>query len=447
MKVTNGELLQEYERLRPQHDSNAATRRALALRYGLSEEGVRWRLRRAIKRQQATPPNVIRLQPDMDDLPLDAVPDGYFVKRMSTAVDKDGNIQEQWLRSDVESKRTAEIQDAIPVGHHLKGVSTYVDEQGNVRGQWIKTDRAAQQWQDTINAVLERIPQIIHPLPPIAATPAPANDLLALYPLADLHIGLYAAAQDGERDWRLADAVALIKGCIDDLIARTPPAAEAVVANIGDLMHVDNLVNRTPNSGAPLDADGRMIEVIQAATEVMVYAIDRAAQRHKRVNVVLQSGNHDEVSALVLQTAIALLYRNNPYIHVHQSGKRTHVMQHGQVALGFTHGDTIKANALPLIMAVDYPEIWAATRYRVWHTGHIHHLTTQEYPGCIVRSHQSPAPRDAWHERSGYRSGHSMSSVVYDGIGEYTENTIQIRHQAGAQGVARPAVAEVNRAA
>lgn len=399
MKVTNAQLQAEFERLLPHHSSKAATRRALAVRFDMSENAVRWRLRRAAKHQPTTtPPNVI---------PLPTIPDG----------------------------------------HRVKGVSTLVDEGGNVRGQWIKTDRAQQQWQDVMNAVLDRIPQIIHPLPPVQRSITPTNDLLALYPLADLHLGLYAAAIDAGRDWRLTDAVSLVKACIDDLIARTPPAEHAVVANIGDYTHTDNSTNRTPNSGAALDADGRYIEIIQAAIDLAIHVINRVASHHQRVTVIWQSGNHDEHTALVLQTALATLYRNDEHIHVHQSGKRTHVMQHHQVALGFTHGDTIKAKNLPLIMAVDYPEIWAATRYRVWHCGHIHHLTTQEHPGCIVRSHQSSAPRDQWHEQSGYRSLASMCSVVYDSVGEYSENTIQIRHQAGAQGVAHPAIAEVKRAA
>jgi hypothetical protein len=407
LKVTNTELLQEFARLRPQHASNAATRRALALRFDLSENAVRWRLRRALKRESvvakfastAPPSNVIPLplRKEPRDIPLDAIPDG----------------------------------------HHVKGVSTLIDGDGIIRGQWIKTSREQQQWQHVVNAVLERIPELIHPLPPILSTVAPANDLLALYPLADLHIGLYAAASDGEADWRLADAVTLVKGCIDDLIMRTPPASHAVVAQMGDFMHIDNLSNRTPNSGAALDADGRLIEIAQAAMELAVHIISRVASHHERVTVVWQSGNHDEASALVMQSALALLYRDNDRIHVHQSGKRTHVLQHEQVALGFTHGDTIKPRQLPLIMATDFPEIWAATRYRVWHTGHRHHKEAEEFIGCTVETHQSPAPRDGWHERSGYRSGHSMVSVVYDAVGEYARQTVQVRRRAEVQPAAR----------
>lgn len=316
----------------------------------------------------------------------------------------------------------------MPPGQRLKGVSTLVDEQGNIRVQWIKTDRKQQQWLDIVNGVLERIPTLFTPLPPVRQSDAPVNDMLALYPLADLHVGLYASLMDAERDWHLADAVKMVKTCIDDLVSRTPTAARAIVANLGDFTHTDNLINRTPNSGAALDASGRFIEIAQAAMELAVYVINSVARHHQQVTVVWQSGNHDESTALVMQSALALMYHDDERIRVHVSGKRAHVIRHGQVALGFSHGDTAPRKSLPMIMANDYPAIWAATRYRVWHVGHYHHRNIlDEQVGCFVETHETPAPGDAYSNRMGYRSLHSMCSIVYDTIGEYSRNTVQVR--------------------
>lgn len=414
----------EFDETKADYPTLTAAYKALAKSRNLGYSTIRNILKQTPP--ESVPASATSVQPD---IPLDAIPPGYFVKRISTQIDEAGNTEKQWLRSDLDSKKTTEIQDVIPPGHRLKGVSTYVDEQGKVRAQWVKTDTEQHRWYDTINAVLERIPSLIVPMPPIRRTTRRTNNLLALYPLADLHVGLYASLQDSQRNWQLSDAVSLIKTCMDDLITRTPSAARAIVANLGDFTHTDNLVNRTPNSGTPLDADGRYIEIAQAAMELAIYVINRVAEHHKTVSVVWQSGNHDEATALVLQTALAAIYRDTDHIHVHQSGKRTHCIQHGRVALGFTHGDTIKSKALPLLMANDYPDIWAATSYRIWHCGHIHHRSIlDEQVGCIVESHQSPAPRDAWHEQQGYRSLHSMTSITYDLNGEYSRNTIQIRH-------------------
>lgn len=371
----------DYQRLLPEHSNSTATIAAVALLHGLAEASIR----RIIGAQR-------RAGRGTDDGP----------------------------------------QEVIPKGHYVKGVSSLVDADGTMVMQWIKTSAEQEQWQEIMNAMLDSIPDRIAPRPKVARTVIHMNDLLALYPLADLHIGLYSSLLDAERDWRLPDTVALVKACIDDLVARTPQAAHAVVANLGDFTHTDNMVNRTPNSGAPLDADGRYIEIAQAAMELAVYVIDRVAAHHQNVTVIWQSGNHDEASAIVLQTALATMYSKDARVHVHQSGKRTHVLRHGNVALGFTHGDTIKPKALPMLMAVDYPDIWAATRFRVFHCGHVHHkVVLDEQVGCLVESHQSPAPRDAWHENSGYRSMQSISSIVYSLFGEYARNSVQIQRGVG----------------
>jgi len=179
--------------------------------------------------------------------------------------------------------------------------------------------------------------------------------------------------------------------------------------------------------------------------DLAVYTIDKVAAHHQYVEVLWLSGNHDGATSVVLRTALSTLYRHDSRVAVVQSGTYTHIMQHGQVALGFTHGDTIKADALPLLMANDAPAIWAATTYRIWHCGHRHTKTVKEYPGCIVEVHQSPAPRDQWHESQGYRSLHSMCSILYDQHGERSRNTINIRHDARQQPLA--AVGENARAA
>lgn len=421
--IRNQTIWNEFHSIKDDHPSPAAAHETIAQKYGISGSRVRHIISDLRK---------IHLEPNpqnqsKEPLPREAIPDGYTVKRQSTLINEEGDTEKQWLTSTVQSKRTADIQDAIPKGHQLKQVSTYIDEQGNIRGQWIKTDREQQQWFEIMNSVLEKIPSLIKPLPPVSKTNSHSNDLMALYPLADLHVGLYASIQESERDWGISDAVTLIKNCVDDLIARTPKTSRAVVANLGDFTHIDNLVNRTPNKGTPLDASGRFIEIAQAAMEVAIYVINAAARHHEDVTVIWQSGNHDEATALVLQTALATIYRDDDRVHVHQSGRRTHCIRHGQVAIGFTHGDTIKAQALPLLMANDYPDVWANTRYRVWHCGHLHHKNAVEYTGCFVETHQSPTPRDAWHEQRGYRSLHSMCSIVYDTIGEYTRNTVQVR--------------------
>jgi len=53
---------------------------------------------------------------ETNGLPLDAVPPGFFIKKVSTLLDADGNTITQSIQSVNESRRTTEHQDAIPPG-------------------------------------------------------------------------------------------------------------------------------------------------------------------------------------------------------------------------------------------------------------------------------------------------------------------------------------------
>src|SRR5690606_40877384 len=79
-------------------------------------------------------------------------------------------------------------------------------------------------------------------------------------------------------------------------------SSDVCSSDLGDFTHIDNLVNRTPNKGTPLDASGRFIEIAQAAMEIAIYVINAVARHHEDVTVIWQSGNHDEATALVLRS-------------------------------------------------------------------------------------------------------------------------------------------------
>ena len=81
--------------------------------------------------------------------------------------------------------------------------------------------------------------------------------------------------------------------------------------------------------------------------------------------------------------------------------------------LGFVHGDTTKDAQLPGIMAHDRKVDWGETDYRHFYSGHIHHDTVKEFPGCTVEHIRTLAASDAWHHGSGYRSGRDMKCDIW----------------------------------
>ena len=136
----------------------------------------------------------------------------------------------------------------------------------------------------------------------------------------------------------------------------------------------------------------------------------------------------------MLSAFLGAYYRDEPRVEILPTANKFNYVQHGRVAIGFTHGDTVKLNTLSEIMATDKPDLWAATDHRYWFTGHIHHTTKQELRGSVVESFRTLASRDAWHTNSGYRSGRDMFCIVHDKqFGEVERYRCDIRRARNAQ--------------
>lgn len=145
----------------------------------------------------------------------------------------------------------------------------------------------------------------------------------------------------------------------------------------------------------------------------MVHLINRLLEKHSRVIVLNERGNHDDISALVLSISLSMHFANNPRVQIEASPAYFHFHEHGAVLLGFTHGDGPKEGDLPGIMANDEPEAWGRTKYRVWHRGHFHHDMVKDLTGATVETHRTLAASDAWHRKSGYRAQRDAKRIDY----------------------------------
>jgi hypothetical protein len=238
-------------------------------------------------------------------------------------------------------------------------------------------------------------------------------DLATLYPLADLHVGLLSWQKETGFNYDLKIGRKTIETAMGKLIASTPSSKQAVVLGLGDLLHADNYQGMTAQSKNILDVDGRWPRVLSTATQIVIYTIDLALNKHESVLVRILPGNHDEQSAIAVTLAVSMYYHNNPRVTVDDDAGRFWWWSFGKVFLGATHGDKAKMKDLPSIMARDNPEAWGKTRFRYIYTGHIHQQSGIESGGVTVESLQAPCARDAWHTNMGYGAGRSVQAITY----------------------------------
>lgn len=204
-------------------------------------------------------------------------------------------------------------------------------------------------------------------------------------------------------------------------------AKQALIINVGDFFHADNTLNQTMRSKHALDVDSRYARVLRVGVRIMKHLIDTCLTKHETVKVINAIGNHDDHSAIYLAEVLAAFYGSSKRVEIETRPAKFHYHRFGRVLLGVTHGDTVKPSALGPIMTRDCIDIISETRFRIWHTGHIHHDSIKDFIDCVVESHRTLTPADAWAVGQGYRSWRSMKRIDYHNeTGEIMRKTYSV---------------------
>lgn len=247
---------------------------------------------------------------------------------------------------------------------------------------------------------------------PLEAPQGCDADLLTIYPVGDPHAGLYSWKEETGVHFDLPEFERINKAAIDRLVASTPKSAIAIFNDKGDSTHADNSKNRTPRSGHELDVHGRHGEVVRVSIRVKRYQINRLLEKHEKVIVRVDPGNHDPESALHLALVLEALYENEPRVEVVTSPNPYWYYLFGSNLIGTCHGDGAKGKDLPGVMAQDAREWWGKSQYAVWFVGHVHHKDIKEYTGCTVEYMRTLAAPDHYSHAAGYRSRRTLEAVT-----------------------------------
>ncbi len=343
---------------------------------------------------------------------------GFAIKSIASK-DADG----AWVKQ----AREVGEEFEVPTGHTVKGVSALVDAEGRTIQQWVKTREDAQSRDAMELAIHEAFDRHVgySELPP-APTFTDAS-LLTIYPIVDLHLGLFSWGKETGADYDLKIASALLRNTIANLVARSARSHTAIVLDMGDYFHADDSRNQTKRSGNPLDVDTRYARVLQVGVELAVHCIELALQKHEHVIYRKLPGNHDDETSLMLAIALAAWFRNNPRVTVDTDPGRFFMHCFGKVMVAATHGDMLRMGDMAGFMAANWAKEWGVTEFRYAYTGHVHHDRVKSGGGVRAESFNTLAAKDAWHAASGYVSARSAVSItMHREMGEIDRLTVNL---------------------
>jgi hypothetical protein len=300
-----------------------------------------------------------------------------------------------------------------PDGFFMRGVSTYINKDGQVTGQWIKNqidhDRQREIFEAASQAFCETIPRV-------RPRPAPAHgnaDLLNCFVITDFHLGMLSHHEETGADWDIKIAENMIIRWFEQAIAQSPDAETAVFAQISDFLHADGIEALTPASKHCLDVDSRFAKVVRTAIRILRTVIDMLLAKHKRLHIIMADANHDPVSQIWMREWFSVLYEDEPRITVDRSPSPYNAYEFGKVALFVHHGHKRKVTNVAEVFAAQFREMFGRTMYAYAHMGHLHSIDVKENNLMVVEQHRTLAAPDAYAARGGWLSGREAQVITY----------------------------------
>ena len=305
---------------------------------------------------------------------------------------------------------------------NINSTSTLYDKDGNVIQKWVKTN--VEKTNDVLIYYKEFCKEYSKKLPRYKSEKYTLRNVekkLVVYPIADLHLGMLAWEKETGNNYNTKIATKMVLNIVKKIIDRSPSCEECLICNLGDFLHVDNQVKQTERSGNVLDVDGRYAKILNVGIKLMRYMIEYCLQKHKKVTVVNCIGNHDDLGSLWLSSALSNIYENEKRIKIVNSPTQRHYYKYGNTLIGLTHGSDVKQKDLPIVMATEKKEDWGRTKYHYFYTGHVHKDTVMEIGDCKIESFRALCSKDAWSISKGYLSGRDIKIIFIDSKNGETE--------------------------
>mgnify|MGYP003109483641 CR=1 FL=1 len=271
--------------------------------------------------------------------------------------------------------------------------------------KWKDTEEAAEKWFNFETSVMDNFRGLLSEwhdeAPPRIEMVLPDKPYALVVSPTDFHWGKFAWRDETGNDYNFDEAKKRLMETTTDLISRLPGRPEKVfIATGSDWFHIDN-PGKTTTRGTPQDIFGSPSQILLSGCRLARQHIEMFRQVAP-IEVLFMPGNHDQYSTLTMMLYLQAVYEDVEDVNIIVSPMSRQYIRYGATLMGFTHGDRLKPEKLPQLMAIEKREDWGICDHRLWFTGHVHHQQVKETGGALVIKLPSLSGTDKWHFDMGY---------------------------------------------
>lgn len=265
---------------------------------------------------------------------------------------------------------------------------------------WLRKKTVEIRATNNIKAQIEDAAKFAHKYPKVDYKKY-KNGLMYEVNLPDLHFGRLTWAEESGEDFDVAIANKVANDVVERLLNYTQSfdVSRILIPLGNDFFNVNNKQETTVH-GTPQQEDTRWQKTFRLGRELSVQIVDKCSAIAP-VDILIVPGNHDEEKMFCLGDSLESWYHSNPNVRVNNAAMKRKYYGFGNTLIGFTHGYYEKTNKLPMLMALEVPEMWARSQFREFHVGDKHHLKelqfmANEEDGVVIRYMRALAAVDAW---------------------------------------------------
>jgi len=281
-------------------------------------------------------------------------------------------------------------------------------------------------------ALKEALLQSIPTIPSGTQSKPRFSGILAEVNISDFHLG--KSPVKGE--WGIEEASKTYVAAVEcfALECEKQGVEKILLVSGNDFLHFDSSKGTT-TGGTPVGQGDIWGKILATGALLQIAAAKRLSQVAP-VDIISVLANHDHDSTISIREILAASFAENDRVNVLQIKSKRSAYVWGKNLIAFAHGDMGDTKKMAYTLPIEFPEEYAATKYKFLRFGHLHRSQKDfiiipdhvEHFGLEVVICPSLSPTDKWHQDMGFIGNMRRAKTFFYGKNEglFLERTFSL---------------------